>query len=527
MGYDTLGRYAELLKRERQLITSCLGNKNEIEVRQLSCDSKKVEPGTLFICKGAAFKAEYLQEALKQGACGYVSEQEYDVDGEVPHIIVKSMRKVMPLLAKAFCEDADEYLKLVGVTGTKGKTTTSYYVKAILDEYLKVQQGQPSGLISSIETYDGKSVEESMLTTPEPLDLFKHLKNAKDTDIEYVTMEVSSQGLKYHRVRKLQFEVGVFLNIAEDHISPIEHENFEDYFSAKLSIFKQTKTACVNMDSEHAARILKAARLAERIVTFGTKGNPDILGYNIRTKRGHLCFSVRCKEFRGDFILAMRGRFNIENALAAIAVAYTLGIPKEYMVLGLAKAKVDGRMEQYESSDGKVTAIVDFAHNKLSFEKLFDSVMLEYPKHKVTTIFGCPGNKAYNRRKELGLLAGLYSGKLYLVPDDPGTERPEAIAAEIGEYAETVGCPYEYMEDRGAAIMQAIEAVDEKTIILVLGKGNERRQKYGKEIYKCPSDGEYVQEGLKKYERDHFSIGVTKTQGAFGAGGNTVLSASQ
>ena len=497
----TLRKYLELLEEEGLVEYSSLRDAGGAELVHLTYASGHAVPGTLFLCKGAAFKEEYLMEAIQRGATAYVSEQRYEACGQVPHIIVNNMRKAMAVLSKKFYGAPDERLKVVGVTGTKGKTTTAYYIKAILDAYQRDQGRQPSGLISTIETYDGCRCQESRLTTPESPELFGHFRNAADSGLQYMTMEVSSQALKYQRVRKITFDVGVFLNISEDHISPAEHQDFEDYFSSKLSIFRQTGTACVNLDSDHAQQVLKAARMAGHIVTFGTKGEPDILGRDVRMQQGHLSFEVVCKEFTRRFELAMHGLFNVENALAAIAAAYSMGIPAEYMERGLAQARVRGRMEQYCSADGKVAAIVDFAHNRLSFEKLFDSVMLEYPGWRLVSIFGCPGGKAYNRRRDLGLIAGLYSQKLYLVADDPGTEAPMEISREIGRYAEIVGCPYECIEDRGQAIRKAIHEATEKTVILVLGKGSEAWQKYGRISYPCPADGEYVEQGMQEYDK--------------------------
>lgn len=497
-----LREYLELLKKEGLVTGYRLYRKDAIIIRHLGYASQEARQNTLFLCKGAAFKREYLTEAMQRGAAAYVSEKNYELEGDVPFIIVKSMRKAMAVLAKAFYEEPDEQLFLTGVTGTKGKTTTVYYIRAILDEYLKRQGTEtvPSGLMSTIEAYDGNR-EESVLTTPEAPELFRHFRNAVDAGIRHMTMEVSSQALKYQRVRNLKFDVGVFLNISEDHISPAEHADFEDYFSAKLSLFRQTRTACVNLDADHADRILAAARKAERVLTFGTKGNPDILGSNIRMENGRVTFDVTCREFRRTFSLAMHGRFNVENALAAVCVATAMGIPADCMEEGLKKTRVQGRMEEYRSADGRLTAIVDFAHNRLSFERLFDAVLQEYPGHQIITVFGCPGGKAYNRRRDLGLLAGLFSDRVFLTADDPGVESPEKIAREIGGYLEVVGCPHEYIEDRGQAIQRAIRAMEEKTVLLVLGKGNENRQKYGKISYKCPTDGEFVQIGIREYDR--------------------------
>ena len=195
----------------------------------------------------------------------------------------------------------------------------------------------------------------------------------------------------------------------------------------------------------------------------------------------------------------MHGIFNVENALAAIAAAYAAGIGAEEMKQGLEQVTVDGRMEEYTSRDRNVKAIVDYAHNGLSFEKIFDSVKLEFPDYKVVSVFGCPGGKALNRRRDMGIIAGRACSKVYLSADDPGTERVQDISREIGRYMEATGCPYECIPDREEAIRKAIAEAEENTVILVLGKGSENSQKIGhiRRFYK--SDSEIVKECMEKW----------------------------
>lgn len=498
----TLQQYAKMLEAAGCVVEVVTYGRSEVQINHITYDSKQVQKKTMFLCKGAAFKTIYLEEAIREGAVCYICEKRHELSKRIPHILVKDIRKAMPIICSAFYNYPDRRLTLTGITGTKGKTTTTYFLKSILDAWLVDTKRPQSGLLSSIETYDGAERKEAVMTTPEAAVLYQHLKNATDNGIEHMTMEVSSQALKYHRVRGLEFEVGVFLNISEDHISPEEHEDFEDYFSAKLSFFRQAKTVCVSVDSDHAERVLQAARMAERVVTFGTSGDPDILGYDIAVQDGHIAFTVKCDAFVERFELAMHGWFNIENALAAIAAAYVLKVPHTYIVQGLSKATVNGRMEQYVSDDGNVTAIVDFAHNRLSFEKVFESVIKEFHGQKIISVFGCPGNKALNRRRDLGLVAGLFSDQVYLVPDNPEFEVASDISNEIAKYLEIVGCPYECFEDRGGAIEQAIRTSKGKTVILVLGKGHENFQKYENAYYPYRSDAEHVRRGLQAYDME-------------------------
>lgn len=489
--------YLELLSQADMVKEYDLGEEAEHEVGCLTYNSKEVKEDTFFICKGAAFKAQYLAESAEKGAFAYVSEVKYDVD--IPYILVKDIRCAMPILAKKFFESPAEKLKVTGITGTKGKSTTTYYIKAIIDDYMDGNGGKESAMISTIDVYDGVIKKESHITTPEAVELQEHFRHAVDSGIEYLTMEVSSQALKYNRVDELEFDTGIFLNISEDHVSPIEHADFEDYFSSKLRIFPQTKTAIVNLDMDFADRTLAEARKAKKVLTFGTKEGADIYGYDIQKDGHNILFRVKCDRFDEDFMLTMPGLFNVENALAAIAVAYEYEIPMEYIKSGLKRARSSGRMEFYPSKDNKIIAIVDYAHNKLSFEKLFDSIRKEYPTYKLCTIFGCPGKKSLARRHDLGTIAGMYSKKVYITAEDPGFEPVEDISKDIAQYVEAQGCPYVMIEDRGEAIKAAIEDVDEPTILLITGKGNETRQKYGSEYLDCPSDVEYTKKYLEEY----------------------------
>ena len=199
----------------------------------------------------------------------------------------------------------------------------------------------------------------------------------------------------------------------------------------------------------------------------------------------------------------MPGFFNVENALATIAVANQFNIPVEFMYSGLKKARSSGRMELSTSDDNKIIAVVDYAHNKLSFEKLFSSIKEEYPDREIISIFGCPGKKAFTRRRDLGTIAGKYAKKVYLAAEDPGYEPVEEISRDIAEYVEAQGCPYEMIEDRGEAIKKAIESVENPSILLITGKGNETRQKYGCEYVDCPSDTDYVKKYLDEYNKNH------------------------
>ena len=391
---------------------------------------------------------------------------------------------------------------------------TADFTYTDIQEYLAEQGGPESGIISSIDTYDGSERFESHLTTPEPLDLQRHFAHAVAAGIPYLTMEVSSQALKYHRTLCTRFAAACFLNIGLDHISPIEHPDFEDYFSSKLRIFAQAEVGCVNLDCEHAGRVLAAAQAGSRqVITFSQKDpEADIYASQVRKRGNDILFRVRSRRFSREFRLTMPGLFNVENALAAIAVCEGLNIPERAVYVGLMKARVPGRMEVYTNADSHIVAIVDYAHNRMSFETLFRSVQTEYPGRRVVTVFGCPGKKALDRRRDLGEISGRCSDLVVLTEEDSGEEDTLSICREIASYVEAQGCDYSIEPNRGEAIRQAVLGCREPSVLLITGKGAETRQKRGTEYIDTPSDVDYVQSFLQEYDVRHGLDGMEKVR---------------
>ncbi len=498
----TLNDYIALLE-ERELLAAPVPDSldRSAAVELVSYDSREVVPGTLFLCKGAHFKAEFLQMAQEKGAIAYVSEKPYP-ESPLPCLLVSGMRSTIAPLADRFYDHPSGKLKVIGLTGTKGKSSTAYYLKYILDSCLAEQDKPESGIISSIDTYDGVDRFESHITTPDALDLQRHFHHAVQSGLEYLTMEVSSQALKYHRSLCTDFAAACFLNIGYDHISPIEHSDFEDYFSSKLRIFRQGAVNCVNLDCGHADRILAAALEAGRpVYTFSQRDKEaDVFASQVRKRGGDILFQVRTRRYEREFRLTMPGLFNVENALAAITVCEALGVPQRHIYAGLERARVPGRMEVYSNAGETVTAIVDYAHNRMSFETLFRSVQAEYPGRRIVTVFGCPGLKALDRRRDLGEISGKYSDLVVLTEEDSGEEDTLSICQEIAGHVAEQGCAYIIQPNRGEAIRQAILSCKEPSILLITGKGQETRQKRGREYVEVPTDVDYVHAFLREYD---------------------------
>jgi UDP-N-acetylmuramoyl-L-alanyl-D-glutamate--2,6-diaminopimelate ligase len=497
-----LKNYANELQELGLLAEENLLNSEDTIVKGLEFNSKDVEPGTLFICKGANFKTDYLKEAIDRGAFAYVAESKQAVDEEIPYILVSDIRKAMAPMAEKFYNAPHEKLKIIGIGGTKGKTTTAYYVKAILDTYLEAEAKQPAGLISTIATFDGLTEKPSKNTTAEALILQRHLANAVEAGLEYVVMEVSSQALKYHRTDGIEFDVGIFLNIDEDHISPVEHPDFADYLASKAKMFKQTKQLIVNNETQEAAYIFEKALDAEHYYTFSlAEEKADYYADNIETVHLESNFTVQAADFTERYTLSMPGEFNIENALAAIAATNLLGISQEYAKEALSKVVVPGRMGVYSTPDKEIIAISDYAHNRLSFERLATSMQKAYPTYQLVSVFGAPGGKALGRREELGSVGGAYSDYVYITMDDPEYEDVQDISREIATYVEKEDTPYEIIEDRTEAIQKAIREAKEKTIVLAIGKGHETTMKIKGELVPMKSDNQVIEEAIQNYKK--------------------------
>lgn len=439
-------------------------------------DSRAAGQGSLFVCKGSTFRPSYLADAVARGACAYLAERAYPEAG-VPGLVVSDVRKAMARLAVAFFGNPSGDMRVVGITGTKGKTTVAYYVDAILRAR---GGGARSALLTGVVIDDGQTRRHAQNTTPEAVELQRHLAVARDAGCDVAVMEASSQGFKYDRTLGTRFAVGVFTNIGEDHISPIEHPTFEDYFSSKLRIFDQSDVAVVNAQSDHAPRVLKAAGRCRRLITYGLEPTgPDGAACDVfplsRQRVGEGRWRMEVATPSGPLALEIDalGDFNVSNALAAVAVAQGLGLDHECVARGLAHVHVPGRMERYDSPDGSIVGIIDYAHNEMSMRALLGSAREEFPGREVTVVFGSCGTRGFDRRAGLGRVAGSLADRVILTEDDPGPVDVRSICEEIGASVREAGGTYDIICERPRAVHEAIASAHAPAVVLLAGKGAE------------------------------------------------------
>ena len=513
MKIKTLSEYISMLEREGLLVSVMgqAGSATSIEVKDVSYNSILSGEGTLFICKGANFKVQYLKDALEKGAVACVTEENAswlsqfeEVLDLVPVLVVSNIRRAISRISAMYYDRSwDEGLKLVGLTGTKGKSTTATMIKSILD----VHCGREIGFSSGIYNYDGQNREKSVLTTPETIELHRILDNCVKNNCRYLVMEVSSQALKYDRTLDLNYEVCGFLNISEDHISEAEHKDMEDYFTSKMKILDQSRIACINqdMDPEYLGRVLEeAVKKCEKTVTFGFGEGADVRGLSVKELPGKLILSVCIRKestgvYEYEFTVNIGGIYNASNALMAIAAAVSLNVPVEDIRKGLERVKVPGRMELYTIPEKSVDIIVDYAHNKMSYEALFDYVHRTYPDRKVGFVFGCVGEKAFNRRKEAGEVAEKNADFIVITELDPGKEDINKICQEVLDHIDHKE-KARIITDRDKAVKAALETADElgNFVVVLAGCGTGGHIKRKEGLMEFATDGERVQKYLEE-----------------------------
>lgn len=490
----TLASAAQLLKRHgllREIIRADRWTLDAHDIEgadtafsAITYDTRDVREGTLLCCKGR-FKAEYLHDIDERGLAAYVADTDFSAETGAPGLIVNDARKAMSLLSAEFYGRPQDELTVVGITGTKGKTTTAYFTQAVLNAH---SHGK-AALFSSVDNcLDGHTYVESDLTTPESMDAFRMMREAADNGMKYLVMEVSSQAYKVERVYGLTFDVATFLNISPDHISPIEHPTFEDYLYCKRQIIVNAKSLVLGADSLHADLLREDAEAAGIGVTTFALHDADNAGTSADVVAwpadpAHASFHIADgDQALGDYHLSIDGDFNYLNAAAAIAIAHAVGVSLDDAdaLHAIESVRIAGRMEQFRDPQSNTLAIVDYAHNYASVTALLDFVYERWGEEnpRITLVTGSAGNKAYDRRKEIVEAAENRIANFIFTAEDTDTEPFIDICMEMQGYITNKDVASTVISDRPTAITNAIydarAHADRFNILLIIGKGNER-----------------------------------------------------
>lgn len=461
-----------LTKLMEKLEYELLCGEKERQVSSLAYDSRKAEEDCVFVCISGALADghAFIDEVIEKGAKAIVVSRDVSKREGVTILKVKDTRYALALMSAAYFGYPAEEMKLIGITGTKGKTTTSYMVKAVLDA-----AGYSAGLIGGIEILYKDVHIHAEHTTPESYELQKYFRDMADAGCECVVMEVSSQALMLSRTAGIFFDIGVFTNLEPDHIAPHEHANFEDYLHCKSLLFRQCRLGIFNRDDKHFEEILKGHTC--QVETFGFSKEADLWAEDVRliTGSGYLgeTYQVRGKaEFPIE--VEIPGRFNIYNSLTAIAICRHFKAPVEKIQAAVKAARVKGRVEPVKVSDA-FTLMIDYAHNAMSLESLLTSLR-EYNPKRLVCLFGCGGDRARDRRFEMGEVSGRLADFTILTSDNPRTEKPETILADIETGVKRTDGEYITIIDRKEAIKYAIENGRPGDVIVLAGKGHEDYQ---------------------------------------------------
>lgn len=444
----------------------------EREVSAIENDSRKVTEGALFFCiRGAVTDGhKYIPEVLQKGAGVLIVEEEVKAPAEVTVVLVPDSRMAMALIAAAWYGYPAGELKVIGVTGTKGKTTTTYMIRSILEK-----AGYKVGLIGTIEAIIGEEVIPAAHTTPESITIQHYFRKMLDCGCQICVMEVSSQGLMLHRTAGIPFELGIFTNISPDHIGPAEHESFEDYLECKSRLFRQCRVGIFNADDPHLEQILEGHTC--KVETFGFSGQASIRAADTQliSRPGYLGVACRITgEMNFEVEIDIPGRFSVYNSLTAIAVCRHFKVSPENIRAALKGTQVRGRIEMVPVSD-EFTLMIDYAHNAMALESLL-TTLREYRPKRLICLFGCGGNRSRLRRFEMGEVSGKLSDLTVITSDNPRFEDPERIMDDIETGIKKTDGSYIRIADRREAIAWVIHNGKRGDVIVLAGKGHEDYQ---------------------------------------------------
>ena len=444
-----------------------------VDILGVSNDSRAVKPGDLFICKGYGFKPEYLEKAREAGAVCYLAQEELESD--LPAILVSDVRKAQSLTAQWFYDHPTDAFTLVGITGTKGKTTTTYMTHAVMDAVA----GTKTGLLSGMERDMGGEVIPTHLTTPESLEMQQLFAEAREHKLPIVTAEISSQAYQVHRVYGQHFQYGVFLNIGPDHISPHEHSTMEDYLHCKEALLENSDTAVIVRSTDYFDHVLAAAKKAKRTIVVGMAedGECDYAASDVQKLPRGYAFTVTEKATgRQDiYKVGMDGLFNIENALAAIAVGRDMGGDPAVISAALEHLVVPGRADVMDGAGLKV--FINYMHNGISCQAVLKALKKDYPDKFVTVVIGIAGQRSPARIQGVGEACGQYADRVFFTADDPDLEDPRDIDTRLAHAAAEGKAEVIIEPDRVIAVERALREAPVGSVVVLGGKGSEDTQR--------------------------------------------------
>ncbi len=458
----------------------------DINIKGIACNSNKVEEGDLFVAiKGFEYDGhKFIDEAIEKGATAILIEEGCDlksfkVKEETSVVMAKDTRKALAIVSCNFYNHPSKKFKLVGITGTKGKTTTSYMVKEILEK-----AGKKVGLIGTLETLiNGKKLKTNDRTTPESLELQELFSKMVEEKVEVVVMEVSSQSLKLHRVDGCDFDIVVFTNFSEDHISRTEHPTMEDYLQSKLKLFEMCKVGIVNSDDVQGAKISRLFPESS-ITTFGIDNFANVMARDVTVTNTYADFKVKLTDRNERVKVGIPGRFSVYNSLASICVAKKFNVSPEVIKESLLEVRVPGRSEMVDNKL-EIPIMIDYAHTPESLESILQAVKV-YTRGKVICVFGCGGNRDTGKRPIMGEIAGRVSDYTFITTDNARNENPQDIANQIEDGIKKTKGKYSVVLDRKEAIKEAIKMATKIDIVVIAGKGHEMYQEINGE--KIPFD---------------------------------------
>ena len=450
----------------------CCQGSTEQEVSTVVYDSRKVEENSLFICiRGAVVDGhKFVPDVIRKGAKTLVVEEEVEAPEDVTVIKVADTRYAMAFISAAYFGHPAEKLKTIGITGTKGKTTTTYMVRSILES-----AGIKTGLIGTIESIVGSERIPSANTTPESYRVQELFAKMVDAGLDAVVMEVSSQALMLHRVSGFVFDIGVFTNLEPDHIGENEHKDFADYMHCKSLLFQQCRHGIFNGDSEHLQGILQGHTCT--VETFGYGAENDLIAQKVELKKEHGALGVKYHvggSMDFDVEVNVPGKFSVYNSLTAIAICHHFGVSVEEIKKAMLHVSVKGRIEIVPVTK-RYTLMIDYAHNAMALESLL-TTLKEYEPGRLVCLFGCGGNRAKSRRYEMGEVSSKLADLTVVTSDNPRTEEPMDIINDILVGVHKADGAYVTIPDRKEAIRYCMEHAEDGDIIVLAGKGHEDYQ---------------------------------------------------